>query len=556
MVGRFLIAVIGLWLGTASLFAQEETPLAQFSADSSVVVRLRAPDKSIAAAAEFLDSVQSGLGKQAAKQFDAVGSLISNPQFAGVDRSRDWYAVVFDEERGSPNVVFAIPAVDSKAMIKALPSGFRSRVKGKWVIYTDKALPVEAKEAKSISDSMSRVSQEMFMGGEVGVYFNVPRLAERYKKELKDLEGQAVEAMKGLPQRFGQEPARFKLALSLSASLLGSLGEAVGDAEDLVVMLMVAKPGAMIQGYGSFRQGSPTTERMAGRFFSTMGILDRLPEEAVGYLGVAVDMQKLLKWVQEEQSMAGGDDPRSNAMEGLADRTAGIKCRAVGYSFDIGDRETGLLTTVTAVEAQPAEEVKSVVRSYLSALGQGKATASESRTRVDLEAESIGESRVDVVTVEKQAGGSKEAMVEELLFRGEGATSRIAFTDEGFLKVSGGGKAAMASALARFRETATGGRSSAYQGIALPASNLTWMFDLPSFVLKAVKAAPSLKVDLPIKTVELEKLGITSSFLGGSAVVMGNEFQVRFALPVKQARNIAKLVTYGMKNREKLESVR
>ena len=82
---------------SVTAFAADPTDL--LHKDAAVVVRLKAPDTTVKDLAAFIDKVQPGFGAIVQGQASTLGLAINNPTLAGVDMTRDWYIMIFEDDR-------------------------------------------------------------------------------------------------------------------------------------------------------------------------------------------------------------------------------------------------------------------------------------------------------------------------------------------------------------------------------------------------------------------------------------------------------------------------
>ena len=547
-----LVAGCLLW-GAATLHAEDEGPLTRFSSDAAVVVRLAAPEKTIGQVADLVDAIQPGFGDQVRQQGDMIGVAISNPTLAGVDKTEDWYLIVFADADGPPTAIFAIPATDPKALAEALPENLESEIDGDWVYYTDKnqGLPEKlTKDDESIEEGMGDEAGKLFDKGDLAIYVNVEDLAETYKAQLEEVQAKAKEAIENLPNQLGPQGEQIKPAMAMYSELLDKLMVAVGDGEELTIALNIDKTGLTIEDYGVFGEDSETAKAIAAHPVSKMAMLGKLPPSAIGYVGVSADLRKLMQWGLKYSTEMLKDESQKEALNKSIEGMKGIAFSGMVNSFDIGDTKSGLFKMVGVAECTPVDKLKAQMRSISKSMGKIEYPGFSQETTVKEDAETIAGQKVDLITIKQEVEDQNAAMIQTAMFGPDGMTSRVAYLDKGYIQTMGGGKGAMEAALKTYKATSSASAATAFQAKLLPASNLTWMLDLPTLAIRAAKVAGDFGAQLPFEASELDGLEVTPSFMGGAVAVEKNAVRAKFTLPVEQAQNIAKLVMFGIQKQQ------
>lgn len=548
-----LMLVGGLLCGSGAALAQDEGPLARFPSDVSAVIRLSEFDKTVGQIAELVDAIQPGFGDQVKEQGGLVGVALANPTLAGVDREEDWFVLIYASGEGEPNVVFAIPTTDAKAMQEALPETMESEVDGDWVYYAKKELgvPEAAKKEDSIEENMSEEGDKLFYAGDFAVYVNLAQLTEAYEEELTQAQAQGQEAIEQLETQLGPQAAQMKPMIAMYGQLLDKAMAGLGDAEEFTIALNANDKGLTIEEYGLFGEDSDTSKALAAHPRSKMTQLAKLPPTAIGYMGLSADMQKLMQWGLRYNAEMLADESQKAAMIKALDAMKNVKFSGMVNAFDIGDFETGLLRMVGLAECTPVETLKTQMRAITKSMGTIEAPGLKQETTLAEGAETIVGTKVDVVTMKQEFDDPNAAAFQPLAFGPEGMVSRIAYLDKGYLQTFGGGKAHMEAALTAYKSgSASANGPTAFNKTLLPESNLVWMVDLPTLAVRAAQHAGSFGAELPFEASELEGLGVGSSFMGGALAIEKDAIRGKFHLPVEHAQNIAKLVMFGIQKQQ------
>ena len=148
------VLLTACWMfASTALAIAGDPPLAAFSKDADVVIRLKAPEQTIEKAAVMAGSADEKLAGTIRENAPFIGMLISNPGLAGVDMKQDWLVVVHAHADADPGVVFCIPATDAAAMQAALPEKMTKFERDGWVYYSEDAAAIDSLQKASPSRS-------------------------------------------------------------------------------------------------------------------------------------------------------------------------------------------------------------------------------------------------------------------------------------------------------------------------------------------------------------------------------------------------------------------
>src|SRR3954451_5556638 len=119
---RAFIAALCLSIGSTFSFAAlgSDSPLEGVPEPAAVLVRLKSPEATTKKVSDFASQIKAEYGQTITQSAGALGAVIQNPMQAGVDKSRDWWLVVFGEAGHAPSVVYAVPATDAALMKRTL----------------------------------------------------------------------------------------------------------------------------------------------------------------------------------------------------------------------------------------------------------------------------------------------------------------------------------------------------------------------------------------------------------------------------------------------------
>ena len=551
---RWFVVAVGGWLccAGAALAQEDKSPLARFSSDASVVIRLSEFDKTLKQIAELVEAIQPGFGEQVEQQGGLIGVALSNPTLAGVDREEDWFIIVYASGEGEPNVVFAIPATDADAMKDAIDSKMTAVVDGDWVYYADKdkGVPEAVKAEDSIEENMSEEGDKLFYAGDLAIYINVAQLAEAYEDEIDAAQTQGHAAIEQLGEQLGPQGEQIKPMLAVYSTMLDKALAALGDAEELTIALNADKTGLKIEDYAVFEEDSSTSKALATHPRSKMALLGKLPGDSVGYLGISADIQALMQWGMKYNAEMLKDEAQKAAMTKALDGMKGVKFSGMATSFDIGDAATGLLKAVGVTECGPVDTLKKQMRAITKSMGTIEAPGLKQETTLAEDAETIGGTKIDVITMKQEVEDPQAAAFQTIAFGPDGMVARVAYLDKGYLQAFGGGKELMEAALKTYKSASATSPAVAFSKTLLPESNLVWMLDLPTLAVRGAKQAGNFEAQLPFDPSELDALEVAPSFMGGAIGIEKDAIRAKFSLPVENAQNIAKLVMFGVQKQQ------
>jgi hypothetical protein len=134
---RTLTLSILLFVVVTQPAVAQVSPLETIPDSAAVVVRLQAPEATIDTVAVFVNKVQPGIGDIVKAQLKpALGRAAFNPGLAGVDQTKDWYAVLFVDENQKPQRAVLLPTTDAAAAKKAMGTKFDFVEKDGWLACT------------------------------------------------------------------------------------------------------------------------------------------------------------------------------------------------------------------------------------------------------------------------------------------------------------------------------------------------------------------------------------------------------------------------------------
>lgn len=529
-----------------------DSPLGQISDEADVVIRIRAFDATVEKIAALANTVQPGIGDMASQNATAFGLVLSNPALTGVDRTKDFYLVLFVREEGEPKALFAIPTTDGAAMQKAIEEGqpnFESQVRENWVFYADKDHGVT--EAVTASDSLATLlskskANAVFENSDIGLHINVAHIADVYDAQIQEGR-QKFEA--GIQQGLntpGVENSEavvemFKMQADLAFKLLD-------DMETLTIGVTATEAGLEIEDYIDFAADSEIAAFLKQQPTSKFGALSRLGEGQPLYAGFSADFSSLGEWAEKYTTSLFQDEAVQKGMKEYIETLQKIKLTSAVMSYDLTSGTNGLLRASTFLETKSAADLIASARKMATATPTIKIGDLTQETKLEQEAETIGARKIDIMTINQvfdpsNPGAAMQSMIRGVMFGPKGMQTRMTALADGFLQVQGGDMEAMEVALTAY-DANTNSLTDARQGLA-EESHLLVLFDLPGLVYNGMLAATTIPgIPVPFQRAAVEDLQIGRSYTAISAVGEEHAVRIKTMVPVEQFQGVLKLVNF------------
>lgn len=545
-------------LAVATLFsaaqANAEGGLDLIPADAAIVIRLKAPEATIAKVGNFANQIQPGLGFFVQGQAPALGVAISNPTLGGVDLKNDWYVAAFPKKDGEPDVVFVVPATDSDAMQEAVGAGFTYAVKGSWVAYSMN--PDATKKAQAVIDGdskaldLGRRAGNVFKANDISIFVNISDLTASYKDELDKAE---AELERGIAQiedgQQGLPPGMNAKAIQDVVRTLGKgVLQAIRDADAAAAGIAFTDEALTIDELLLVKSGSDSSKFLASNPANDMRLLGKLPQNELGYVAINMNMGALTKWgLSMAAAVFDGNEDVKNQLDSVSAKLADVEFGTIATGFGLNaDAESGILKSISVTEAKPASKIRELMRE-MSKLGGLSAPGVKQEITVEEEAETYGDLKADLVKVKQEFSPEADPLginqqMMDLFYGKEGAVQRVVTTDEMIVQTAGGGQATMKEALASLKGEGQTGALNEGRKLALPKSNLVAMIDLPNFLVKGAAAvAKTGMLPIPLPAEQIAEIKIPASYLVISVGTEVDGLRARTALPVKMFKGFMEI---------------
>jgi hypothetical protein len=548
-----LLAACWTFAGTALAIAGDP-PLAAFSRDADVVIRLKAPEQTIEKAAVMAGSADEKLAGTIRENAPFIGMLISNPGLAGVDMQQDWLVVVHAHADADPSVIFSIPATDAAAMQAALPEKMTKFARDGWVYYSEDAAAIDSlqKASPSSSDSIATeidaAAKEVFDRGDISVFVNADHLTEVYKDQLEKGTSDAVKKFNRQAGMLSMIPG---VDMGSAVNDSASAGrEVLKDSRAFASATVFTPTGLHIETLGQFKDGSNTAQALDGHPGDALATVSSLPAGGVLYFGVS---SSLSRGVEAGLSSAGSlDEPmdeKQKKLDDLAKTLSEVTFKSFAVGLGIGHLEDGILRLTSITEASPTAKVRDFkeATSELANVelpGQGIKQTSEYKRDV----ETVGDRKIDVQTVTTTVDPNVNAIMGQILgqvtaalFGPDGMVARYTYWDDKYLFGMGGGPDAMEAAVKSVEGSQPNGTEKFRESL-LPQPNVLVLLDVRQIgyrILKAAAGRPELNLQIDPASVSAE--APAPSYIGFSVATEPKSLRTKSQLPSEQLKAIVEL---------------
>jgi len=549
------VLLAACWMfASAALALAGDPPLAAFSRDADVVIRLKAPEQTIEKAAVMAGSADEKLAGAIRENAPFIGMLISNPGLAGVDMQQDWLVVVHAHADTDPAVVFCIPATDAAAMQAALPEKMTDFARDGWVYYSEDAAAIDSlqKASPSSSDSIATeidsAAKEVFDKGDISVFVNADHLTEVYKDQLEKGTSDAVKKFNRQAGMLSMIPG---VDMGSAVNDSASAGrEVLKDSRAFASATVFTPTGLHIETLGQFKDGSNTAQALDGHPGDALTTVSSLPAGGVLYFGVS---SSLSRGVEAGLSSAGSlDEPmdeKQKKLDDLAKTLSEVTFKSFAVGLGIGHLEDGILRLNSITEASPTAKVRDFkeATSELANVelpGQGIKQTSEYKR----DAETVGRQQIDVQTVTTTVDPNVNAIMGQILgqvtaalFGPDGMVARYTFWDDKYLFGMGGGPDAMEAAVKAVEGSEPNGTEKFRESL-LPQPNVLVLLDIRQIgyrILKAAAGRPELNLQIDPASVSAE--APAPSYIGFSVATEPKSLRTKSQLPSEQLKAIVEL---------------
>ncbi len=294
-----------LFVLTIQSISAQDAPLEMIPGSASVVIRLQAPEKTVADLAAFINKVQPGLGDLAKGQLPGeLGQAISNPTWAGVDKTKDWYLALFADENRNMKRVLLLPATDTAKLKTAMGSAIKFAEKDGWLAcsndeqYLGEVERCQNGQVESIAGKIDDRTKSVLMSGHLCVVVNGTALKKAFAIELATADGRLEERI----QWFGEQikTANPQMDMAVALDVYRDLGkvllQGVRDSNTSAISVKVTDDAVQIEHLLTVEADSKTDAFFQTQPVSDMARLTSVPEGLAGYMAIHGNPHVLFDW--------------------------------------------------------------------------------------------------------------------------------------------------------------------------------------------------------------------------------------------------------------------
>ncbi len=530
-----------------------DSPLSQISNEADVVIRIRAFDTTVQNIAALANAVQPGAGDMVSQNATLFGPIVSNPALSGVDRTKDFYLVLFMREEGEPKALFAIPTTDGPALQKALPENFESQVREDWVFYADKdhGVPPAVSAAESLATLMAKSvsANEVFEKSDVGLHINVSHIADIYNAQILEARLKFEEGIqKGLNTPGVENAESVVEILKLGADMAFKLLE---DTETFTIGVNASESGLVIEDYIDFQESSDIAAFLKKQPKSKFTALTKLGAGLPLYMGISAEFAELAQATEKFTALLYKDEAVRQGMKDYIGAMKTLQITSAVMSFDLASGTKGMLRTTGVFETKKAAELLATGRKFATLSKSITVGEMTQETTLVPDAETVGTHKIDLMTITQkvdpnQPGAATQAMITGLMFGAKGMQTRMTALADGYLQVQGGDKDTMGAAIKAY-EAKSNSLTEARAGMA-DESHLLMLLDLPGLVRNGMLAATTINIPgfaIPFQRAAVEDLQISPSYTAVTAVGEEHAVRIKTKVPVEQFQGVLKLVGFA-----------
>ena len=534
--------------------AEEKSPLAIFPESADIVLRLKAPEVSIDRISALAEKVQPNAGGFLRQQAGAIGALISNPGQVGVDKSRDWYVVVFAEEDEQPGVVFVIPTKDAEAAKKSLPGNMNAIIQGDWLIYHSQDFEIPALDTDEGGETLAQELAEdatawkEFNQGDLSLWVHLSHLHETYESKIDGFHQQIEALMTQLQNAPHQANGPdMKLVGQIYGPLIKGLFQGFKDAEALTISIQFNETGLQINDYCLFEEDTETSAALGAHHASNFSLLSELPADAVFLAGISADWGSMMEWASAlTVAMMKDAESKEKCAKIMSDAKL-VKLSQMALGYTVVDGTENIVRAVSIMEVNPVAKLREMMLGMSELSSKIEAPGLKQEVTLKKEAEAYGPNKADITIVKQEFDASLDPTglqnkLQALMSGKEGMVSRTLYYPDKVLQTMGGGKEAMAAAVKLLEATSSTGADPRRQGLHAEA-NVLVLVDVPSLASKIMKVVAKLADEgrVPFNAQTVDNLQIKRSFTGWSLLMDDGSVSTRLTVPVSQLQGFAKL---------------
>ncbi len=561
----FVLLLFPVALATAG-----EIPESAVSTDASIIIRLKQPKNTMQNLTGLLNNVDQSLtGLVSANLRTILGRALSNPDLAGVDRSRDICVGVFLSRTKQPGLLYVVPASDSQAIKSALGEKYHLVNHEKWVLYSedkqlvDQAIAFVKSGKQSIQDQMSVSARELFMRGDLSVFVNSQKMVQIYQPQLEQAGEKVNQALADLSSKVESTPGvNMKPILSMYSGLAKVALQGVLDSTGYTTIIQASDAGFSQESLFEVKAGSTTDELFQQNPPQGFAQLGKFPANQLAYFAGAGNTDALVTWGLDFTAQMF-DNQKENAetkqkYESIVNGIRKLKFGSYYFSFELGALSDGVLNAYTISEVEPSQKMRDYTREMMSLMKKLSLPGMKQQITLTPDAEKVGDESVDLTIIKQEVDPENDPLqiqkrMLEILYGPKGITNRMAYPKGRALQAMGA-TASMKKFVDALNASADSKQISQNQSSfkaarkrGLRKANILAMIDVPMSVAKGfnIFAETQQKQSLFSEDV-LRKQGVTPSYLTFSLSTEKQSLKTKTYIPVQSLRSGFKIISLLM----------
>ncbi|WP_299468060.1 hypothetical protein [uncultured Gimesia sp.] len=543
------------------LVTAAEIPESAISPEASIVIRLKQPKETLQNISGLLNQVDESLTAVIAGNLRTfLGRSVSNPDLAGVDRSRDMFVGVFLSQAKQPGLLYVMPASDAQAIKTAAGEKYQFAIHETWVLYSDdKALVDQAVQllkngGQSFQDEMSSQSRDLFAGGDLSVFVNSQKIVQIYQPQLEQA-GQKIDvALNQLSQTVNTAPGvNMKPILSLYSTLAKAGLQAVQDSKSYTTTVKAGMSGVGLESLFEVKENSVTDQLFQTNPPQEFAQLGKFPADQLAYFAGAGNTDALITWGMQFTAQMF-DDTKQNAearskFESIVKEIRSLKFGSYYFSFELGKLSEGVLNAYTISEVEPSAAMRKYTREMMGLMQNISLPGMKQQVTLTPDAEKIGSETVDLTVIKQEVDPKFDPLqvqkrMLEVLYGPMGITNRMAYPKGKVLQAMGA-TASMKKFLDALNASADSDLIAQNQPAFIEArkqglsqANILAIIDVPTSIAKGYNIfAESRQQQGPFSEALLKKQGISASYLTFSLSMGPHSLTTRTYVPVQNLKS-------------------
>lgn len=567
------VLLLGLLFLSLSSVSAAELPATAISSEAGMVIRLKQPQQTMQKISQLTSQVDENIsGLLTANARTIAGRSLSNPNWDGVDTSRDISVGVFFSARQDPRLLFVVPTKDAKALKAALGEKYHSAVQDQWLIYSeDEQLVKQAQENLKQSDvsyqaKLSPAASDLFDSGDLSLYVNLENMVDIYHTQLEQAGGQVDRALADLSQKISAAPGvNAKPILGLYSTLAKGALQAVQDSHAYTTAIQFSEKGVGLESLFEVEKDSETGRLFRANQPQTFTQLGHFPAHQLAYFAGAGNTDALITWgMNMTAQMFDETEQNAEAKAKFTEAVKQIRSLKFGsyyFSFNLGRLADGVMHAYTVSEVTPSDKMRTLTHQMMQIMKNISLPGIKQEISFTPDAEQAGGQPVDLTVIKQEIDPASDPLqiqkrMLEILYGPTGITNRMAYPKGKVLQAMGG-----TASMQKFMDALNAPDDSsliarnqaAFQDArkrGADKANILALVDVSGTVMRIINIfAESQLQPGPFAEKQIRELGIQDSYLTFSLTTGQQSLSTKTYIPVENLQNGFKV--YSLISRQK-----